>query len=210
MTIVKSADRVLRILEAIAGSNAGMTHGEISRNLRIPGGSLSFLLSNLVGRGYLSFEPVGKLYMLGPEILVLTGCYLNSLDIVQHGRPVLHALVQEIKEDAEIAVRRGDQVLFHCKVESPRPVKYSIAPGELAPLYATSPGKCILAFSPGEEISAYLDRVALFPITKTTITDRDAFMRELESIRSTGLAYGREEYQYGYLRHSRAGVQYPQ
>jgi len=197
MTIVKSADRVVLILEAIARSKGGMTHGEISRDLRIPKGSLSFLLSNLVDRGYLSFDPMGKLYMLGSEILVLTGRYLNSLDIMELGRPVLHVLVQQINEDAEIAVRRGDQVLFLYKVEAPRPVKYSIAPGELAPLYATSPGKCILAFIPKEEVSTYLDRVTLLPFTNETITDRDALVSELELIRSTGLAYGRGEYHRG-------------
>ena len=197
MAIVKSADRVVLILEAVAKSREGMTHGEISRNLRIPGGSLSSLLSNLVDRGYLSFEPMGKLFMLGPEILVLTGRYLDSLDIIRLGRPVIDALVQEINEDVEIAVRRGDEVLFLLKVESQRPVKYSIAPGELAPLYATSPGKCILAFTPDEEVSAYLDRVTLLPTTNTTITGRDVFMGELELIRVTGLAYGREEYQHG-------------
>ena len=48
MAVVKSADRVVLILEAIAESKTGLSHGEISRNLRIPGGSLSLLLSNLV------------------------------------------------------------------------------------------------------------------------------------------------------------------
>jgi DNA-binding IclR family transcriptional regulator len=197
MAIVKSADRVVRILEAIASRDGGTTHGELSRMLGIPKGSLSLLLSNLVERGYLSFDPLGKLYLLGTELLVLTGRYLNNLDIVRIGRPILHGLVLEMNEDAEIAVQKGDQVLFVCKEESQRPVKYSVAPGELAPLYATSAGKCILAFMPEEDISAYLARVTLSPITENSITDRGVFRRELELIRGIGLAYGREEYQHG-------------
>ncbi len=140
MAVVKSADRVVRILEAIASGDGGLTHGELSRMLGIPKGSLSSLLSNLVDRGYLAFDPLGKLYTLGSEILVLTSRYLNSLDIVSTGRPIVHNLVLEMNEDAEIAVQRGDRVVFLYKEESSRPVKYSIAPGELAPLFATSPG----------------------------------------------------------------------
>lgn len=197
MPIVKSADRVLQILEAVGATNAGRTHGELSRMLGIPKASLSSLLSNLVERGYLAFDSQSKLYLLGPELLVLTGHYLNSLDIVQIGRPIVRNLVSEINEDAEIAVKRGDQILFFYKEESSRPVRYSVAAGDLAPIYATSPGKCILAFMGEEEISAYLDRVALSPITQATITDADVLRRELELIRSSGLAYGLQEYHHG-------------
>jgi DNA-binding IclR family transcriptional regulator len=197
MAIVKSADRVIQILEAVASRDGGVTHGELARILGIPKGSLSLLLSNLVDRDYLSLDPLGKLYELGAELLVLTGRYLNGLDIVRMGRPILHGLVREINEDAEIAVRKRDRVLFLCKEESARPVKYSIAPGELAPLYATSAGKCILAFMAQEDVSAYLDRVTLSSITEKSITDPGLLRRELELIRSRGIAYGREEYQRG-------------
>ncbi len=197
MPVVKSADRVLQILETVGATHEGLTHGQLSRALAIPKASLSSLLSNLVDRGYLAFDAQSKLYLLGPELLVLTSRYLNNLDIVQIGRPIIRALVREINEDAEIAVKRDDQVVFFYKEESSRPVRYSIAAGELAPIHATSPGKCILAFMGEDEISAYLDRVALSSITSATITDRGVFRRELELIRSRGLAYGIEEYHQG-------------
>ncbi len=197
MPVVKSADRVLQMLEAVGARNAGLTHGELSRMLGIPKASLSSLLSNLVERGYLAFDPQSKLYLLGPELLVLTSRYLNNLDIVQIGRPIIRGLVREINEDAEIAVKKGDQVLFFFKEESSRPVRYSVAAGDLAPIYATSPAQCILAFMGDEEISAYLNRVAFSSITNATITDRGVFRRELELIRSRGLAYGIEEYHQG-------------
>ncbi|MFH1113879.1 MAG: IclR family transcriptional regulator [Pseudomonadota bacterium] len=197
MATVKSADRVVQILEAVASRNEGLTHGEIARKQEIPKGSLSLLLSNLVDREYLALDPQSKLYVLGPQLLVLTGRYLNSLDIVQLGRPIVHTLVREINEDAEIVIRKGDQVLFLYKEESARPVRYAIEAGELAPLYATSPGKCILAFVPEEDVSGYLQRVPLSPITEHSITAGEKLFRELEMIRSRGIAYGQEEYRQG-------------
>ncbi len=194
MAVVKSADRVVQILEAIASKDGGLANSELSTMLGIPKGSLSFLLSNLVERDYLSFNPQRKLYNLGAGLLVLVGRYLNNLDIVRVGRQIVRRLVRELNEDVEIVVRRGDQMLFLYKDESQRPVKYSIAAGGLGPLYAISAGKCILAFMPEEEAGAYLDRVALSPITEETITDKNVLKRELEAIRSSWLAYGRQEY----------------
>jgi|GEM_PF-309684 DNA-binding IclR family transcriptional regulator len=197
MAVVKSADRVVQILEAIASKDGGLSNSELSTILGIPKGSLSFLLYNLVDREYLSFDPQRKLYNLGAGLLVLVGRYLNNLDIVRMGRTIVRRLVRELNEDVEIVVRRGDQMLFLYKEESQRPVKYSVAPGGLAPLYSISAGKCILAFMPEEETAAYLDRVMLSPITENTITDRNVLKFELKLIRSSWLAYGREEYYDG-------------
>jgi DNA-binding IclR family transcriptional regulator len=197
MTIVKSADRVIQILETIGSQNHGMTHGELSKVLGIPKGSLSLLLSNLVDRDYLTFDRLSKLYMLGPKLLVLTGRYLSNLDLVRVGRPLVHELVSEINEDTELAVMKGTEILFLYKEECSKPLKYSIAIGERAPMYATSAGKAILAHLSEDEISIYFSAASLAPITKNTITDPEVLRRELNAIRSKGLAYGREEYHHG-------------
>lgn len=60
MALVKSADRVIQMLEAIGSKNNGMTHGELSKVLGIPKGSLSLLLSYLVDRDYITFDPLSK------------------------------------------------------------------------------------------------------------------------------------------------------
>ncbi len=197
MAKVKSADRVIQIFEAIGSKKNGITQRELAAQLDIPKGSLSPLLSNLVDRGYLTLDRLSKLYMLGPNLVVLTGRYLSSLEIVRTGRPILQDLVSEIDEDAEIVVLKGDEVLFLHKEECSKPLKYSIAIGELAPVYATSAGKAILAHLHEQEIERYLTETALISITSASITDADAIRRELREIRAMGLAYGREEFHQG-------------
>jgi len=194
---VKSADRVIQILEAVGSKKCGITQRELAAELEIPKGSLSPLLSNLVDRGYVALDRLSKLYMLGPNLVVLTGRYLSSLEIVRVGRPVLEQLVSEIDEDAEIVVMKGDEVLFLHKEECSKPLKYSIAIGELAPIYATSAGKAILAHLHDAEIERYLAETGLVSITRTSITDADAMRRELKEIRAIGIAYGREEFHQG-------------
>jgi DNA-binding IclR family transcriptional regulator len=192
---VKSADRVLQIFEVIGSNETGMSHGEISKTLGIPKGSLSFLLSNLVERDYLTLDRSSKVYTLGPRLLVLTGRYLSRLDIVREGRPVMHQLVKEINEDIELAIVKGNEVLFVYKEECSKPLKYSVEIGDRAPLYATASGKAILAYLPEDEVSGYISSTALTPLRKNTIIDEKALRRELEDIRSRGLAYSREEFQ---------------
>jgi len=197
LVIVKSADRAFQILEAVGSRSNGITHGELSKILGIPKGSLSYLLSNLVDRDYVTFDRQSKLYMLGPKLLVLTGRYLSNLDFVRVGRPVLRDLVLDINEDAELAIMKDDEILFLYKEECSQPLKFSIAIGERAPIYATSAGKAILAYLSPDEVSRYLAAVQLAPITETTITDTETLRRELEDIHSAGLAYGREEFHQG-------------
>ena len=58
--MVKSADRVLLILELIARMKGGLKHIEIANYLKIPPSSLSKLIATLVANEYLAFDKEGK------------------------------------------------------------------------------------------------------------------------------------------------------
>ena len=195
--VVKSADRVTQILETVASQEKGITHGALAKSLDIPKGSLSLLLSNLTYREYLTFDPLSKRYMLGSRLLILTGRYLSNLDIVRVARPIIRTLVAEINEDTELAVMKGSKVVFLHKEECSKPLKYSIEIGQRAPAYATACGKAILAHLSEEEITAYFASVPLTSFTGNTVTDPDMLRRQLQDVRTSGLAYVCEEFQHG-------------
>jgi DNA-binding IclR family transcriptional regulator len=195
--MVKSADRVIQILEAIGSSEEGKTHGELASSLNIPKSSLSLLLANLVGREYLSLSGTDRRYALGPQVLVLAGRYLSSLDIARLGQPVLRRVTRGIDESVEIAIKRGNEMMIIAKEDCSRPVARMIQMGERAPIYATAGGKAILAHLSDGEIEQYLCSVELTPITKATITDPELFRRELNAIRSGALARSHEELHEG-------------
>jgi DNA-binding IclR family transcriptional regulator len=195
--MVKSADRVIQILEAIGSSEEGKTHGELASSLNIPKSSLSLLLANLVGREYLSLSGTDRRYALGPQVVVLAGRYLSSLDIARLGQPVLRRVSRVIDESAQIAIKRGNEMMIIAKEDCSRPVARMIQMGERAPIYATAGGKAILAHLSDDEIEQYLYSVKLRPITKTTITDPEVLWRELNAIRSGALARSHEELHEG-------------
>lgn len=195
--MVKSAYRVTQILEAVSSRRRGLKHSEISEILKIPKGSLSLLLADLVAQQYLIHNEEGRRYMLGPQVLVIAKRYLAGLDIVRLGEPILIQLVSEVGECGEIAVKRGDEILMVCREDCSTPLRSVIQIGDRAPLHATAAGKAILAHLPPEEIEAYLGSRGLKASTKQTITNAKNLRRELEAVRSGAVAYSREELNEG-------------
>jgi DNA-binding IclR family transcriptional regulator len=195
--MVKSAYRVIQILEAVASSRAGLKHGDLAEALKIPKGSLSLLLSDLISQDYLALKDDSRCYVLGPQVLVIANRYLSGLDLVQLGRPILKEMVATTGECVEIAVRRGEEMLVVAREDCSRPLRSVIPIGDRAPLHATAAGKAILAFFPTEELDLYLADGKLKRMTRRTITQPKVLRKELEDICAGSMAFSREELNEG-------------
>lgn len=195
--MVKSANRVVEILETVGASNHGISNAELSTALNIPKGSLSLLLSDLVAHDFLAQRKEDKRYVLGPQLVVLAGKFLTDLDIVQVGRPIVHELMTETDESSALAVRNGFDMLIVYGENSPQPLKRIIEIGYRAPLHTTAGGKAIMAHLSEELLEDYLASVPLKPMTPATITSRDLLKSELKIIKNEGVSYSREEQHEG-------------
>ena len=191
--MVKSAERVLQILEHMGSKTNGVTHGELTVALEIPKSSLSALLSNLVYREYLSFDKQSKRYHIGPQILTLAGKYLAGLDIIKTARPFVKELMTITEESTEFAVKKGNDIQILCKEDCLRPLQRVIQLGELSPIYITAAGKAILAFLSEKETNEYLSSEKMTSYTKNTITDPEVLRKQLDAVRKDHLAYSFEE-----------------
>lgn len=193
MIKIKSANRVLEILELLASNRYGMKHKDIAEKLDIPKGSLSKLLNNLTDVGYSAFDAATKTYKLGSRVLGLADSYLSGLDVVQVAQPILRSLVTKTGESCSLAVPDGNAALVVHRQYGSQPMHYRLGIGARIPLYATASGKTILAFLSKEEIEQYMSKVELRPLTQATITDPAVLLRELETVRSELFAYSRQE-----------------
>ena len=86
---VKSAMRVLDLLEYLRRWNAAQTHTQIAAQLAIPKSSLTQLLKTLVSRGYLDYDPASKGYFLGPAIAALGQRSAETRDLASVAETVL-------------------------------------------------------------------------------------------------------------------------
>jgi DNA-binding IclR family transcriptional regulator len=195
--MVKSADRVMHVLERVCVHKDGLTQKEISEMLQIPKSSLSAILDNMTTREYLMQDKDTKRYVLGPQVLILAGAYLDNQDVVGIGRPLTSELSRETGETGALAIPVGYDALIVYKEDSLQPILPSIQVGTRLPLFASAVGKAILSQYSEQEIDQYFKAVKLAPLSKYTVTDPQQLIEELKTIQNGSPAYTRQGYREG-------------
>src|SRR4051812_42012012 len=195
--LVKSADRVLDLLELLAGTGRAMTHAELARRTGIPKSSLTHLLRTLVERGYVAQHRESQQFQLGEHAYDLARRGAHSRDLVRLGQPSLVKVMRATGESAALSVLRDDMAERIASAETSRAVLYSVHVGVLAPLYANSAGKVLLAWMPAAEREAYLRRVQLQPRTERTVRSIAVLRRQLQQVREEGVAWSMGEFTAG-------------
>lgn len=196
---VKSADRVLDMFELLARWGEGMSHTALAEALDIPKSSLSQLLKTLTSRGYISFDAGSKTYRLGGRFADLARQTAQLHDLIGLAERVLAEVTERTNESSAFNLLRGDMTEVMATVSSPQRLVSHMRLGDLAPLYATSGGKVILAFLPEAMREEYLGRVVFEPITPNTLTSSADLKRQLETVRREGVAYSFEEFTLGII-----------
>jgi DNA-binding IclR family transcriptional regulator len=194
---VKSADRVLDILELLARQGSALTHHEIGTTLGIPKSSLTHLLRNLVAREFLAYQGGPGVFSLGPAVFRLVAGQHDREALLARARPVVGWIAKCTGEAAAFSVLQDGEVERVCVAETKSPLSYRMAVGDRFPLYSTSAGKAMLAAMPGEEMEAWLARAEFQRQTAATLRTTAALRKELQQVRKSGIAYSRGEHTLG-------------
>jgi IclR family transcriptional regulator, KDG regulon repressor len=187
-----SVDRTIAILEAVGARAAGMSNAEISRKLRIPKSSASYILRALERHGYLRRDGGGK-YRLGLKVLNLGRGALSGVDVRQVAQPIMRALVEHVHITSHLAILDGTQAVYVERVESPGFIKMDTWVGRRMEIYSTSVGKALVAHLPEARVHAILRERGMKKRTPMTITSPARFLKELEQVRERGYAFDDEE-----------------
>lgn len=185
---VKSADRALDLLELFARHRDGLTMTDVCEHTGWPKSSALALLRTLQHREFLDISPTGR-YELGPRVAALGSAYLGHLSLEQKGAGVVREVSRACDETVHLAVLRERDVLYIAKEEGGGHMRMVSMVGRMIPAHGTGVGKVLLAALPPESLDALFPPGADLPrLTERTVTDRGAFVRELERIRSQGYA----------------------
>lgn len=191
-TTVQSIVRALRILEALSEQSA-VSLTELSRSLGLHKSTIHRLLNTLQGEGYVRQNPLTDRYSLGWKILGLASGLSAHLDIRQYALPVMQRLMTETQETIHLGTLGDDEVICLESVVSGQPNAIGSMAGKHTHAHVSSMGKVILAYSPEEDVRAFLARRGLPRLTARTITDQASFAAELWRIRSDHYALNDEE-----------------
>ncbi|MGI8316710.1 IclR family transcriptional regulator [Halobacillus mangrovi] len=184
---VKSADRVIDILDLLKDFPDGLTLKEIANKLSLPQSSTYHLLQTLEKRGLLLVTE-RKSYKLGPKLIQIGTRALQTLDINTEAQPHLRKLMEQVEETVFMAVMIEQELVYVAKIDNPRSVRTSAQIGMRKPMYCTGLGKAFLAFLPEpvkENIVADMEMPA---ITSNTITNKHELNEQLSVFRKQGYA----------------------
>jgi IclR family acetate operon transcriptional repressor len=193
LTDVKTAGRTLEIFEAFAERREPLSLSEIGRALNAPLSSSLYLVRALEGRGYLytlterrQIYPTRKLFDIGREIMVRE----PGMEQIE---PVLITLRDKTEETVILGKRQGNRVVYLMVLEGTQTVRYTARTGELKPLHSSSVGKALLsALNPADRLKI-VSKLSLDPVTRNTITDRKALLKDLERAAARGYSETRGE-----------------
>ncbi len=186
--------RALSILELVAESNNGLSNSDLSRRLKIPKSSASYILRVLEKRDYLQRETGGK-YRLGLQLLSLTGGAMTHLDVREVAKPILGEFLKKSRlPEVHLAVLDNGRAVYIEKLEAENSfIKMDIWVGHRLPVHTTAIGKILVSFLPEDEILQILELRGMERKTRKSITNQQKFLRESERVRKYGFAVDDEE-----------------
>lgn len=193
---VKSADRVLAILEWLAAKGESQSLSEISRDLEIPVSSLHAILRTMERRGWLETDPTGIRFGIGVEALRVGSAYARADDALARAEPILDWLSDQTGEAVHYGRLEGAHIVYLAKRESRHPLRIHSSIGRRIPAHAAALGKAILAGHSDTDVSALLGS-PLPALTRRTRTSVKSLLRDLARARKLGYATETEESDQG-------------
>ncbi|MBK3774342.1 IclR family transcriptional regulator [Azospirillum sp. YIM DDC1] len=192
------ADRVLALLDAVAGAGQPMAVKDIAEKLALPKPTAHRLIAMLEERGFLARPFDGRLVTVGPKLRTLALNTLRSSLAQAPSHARLRALSLELGETCNIGVLEGGDVVYLDRVEVEGwPLRLEFGVGSRVPLHCTAMGKLFLAFLPELPRRRLLDCLPLPRMSAATLCDPALFRAELERIAACGHSFDDEEYMPG-------------
>ncbi len=193
---VKSAVRVLRVIDVVASSKSGLTFAQLCGSLSLPKSSAYGLLKTMTDGGYLVLG-ADRHYRLGIRVWEAGEAYTRMFDLPTAAKPFLVAARDALNETVQLAVLDGHENVYVAKEDSDHRLMLVSHVGGRLPAYATALGKVLLAGLPEDELGCRFLGVRLERFTPSTITTRARLADELATIRKDGYATDNAEYTPG-------------
>lgn len=191
--MMKSLSRGLRVLQCFTPDAPQRRLKDVADQLEIPMGSAFRTLSTLEALGFVRQDPTSKTYRLGVQVLDLGQACLAGLVFPDVALPFLEALASETQRSANMAVLEQGEIVFVARASVTRLMNVNLSVGSRLPAHCTSMGKVLLADLDDAQLEKILGAAALRRYTPQTITDVDALMDAIQTVRVRGYAISKEE-----------------
>ena len=186
--------RLLLVLEAVAEAGVPVTPTEVNASLDLPKPTIHRLFATLEDEGFLQRDMDGRTYSPGPRLRTFAAGVLSSLRIRTARQAILKRLSGLIGETCNIALPDRDAMIYLERVETEWPLRIQLPPGTRVPFHCTASGKMYLSSLAPNHLRRFLNSAELAASTSKSITDRNALLDEIQTIRRQGYALDRGEF----------------
>lgn len=150
------------------------------------------VLRTLAHVGYVKKDLKSGRYVCTLKLWELGTLVAEQLDIRIVAWPHVRTLAIDTNETVHLTLLDGIEALSIDQIDSQHPVRAHVRLGGRAPAYCVATGKALLAYASESVLEDVFK--SLVKITSRTITEPDAFYKELKKIRETGYAINRGEW----------------
>ena len=191
---VQSLARAFGIMEEVARSRDGISLAELSKRVGLHNSTTFHLVKTMVSLGYIRQIKDSKRYRIGRPLFALAASALDEIEMVSLAMPVLEDLSRETGEGGHFAVRMGNSVVVIARTAAPGAFQLTERVGVVRPAHCTALGKVILAALRADQLDRLLARIELTPVTPKSIIEIDALKKDLNDVRSSGIAFDDGEF----------------
>lgn len=183
-------DRALVVLQAFRPDGLPMRLADIVRKVGLPKTTVHRLVTDLRRVGLLDRE--GDLYVLGRQLFELAELVPERRSLRETALPFMQDLFEATHGTVHLAVIDGLDALYIERIRGHRSVVVPSSVGGRLPLSSTGVGKALLAHAHPALVSDVTSR-PLRRLTRRSLQDPDALLRELQDVRRSGVGFDVEE-----------------
>ena len=190
--VVQALDKGLTLLRALARTERA-TLTEIALSAGMVPSTAHRMLNTMQRHGITTFEESTQHWMVGVEAFRIGSSFMRRTNLVEASRGVMHDLMEESGETANMAIADDGDVVFINQVETNDPIRAFFRPGTRGHMHASGIGKALLAELSRGEVEAILSRKGLPEFTAKTLTSPEALFANLAATRARGWSLDDEE-----------------
>lgn len=151
MKLNRTTQRTVEILKLVSKNPEGITLDEICGKLDLPKTSAYDIVTTLAEMGMVNVDRGQRQrYTIGLTAYRIGINYTNNLNFISVIEPEMRAFAKEVGKTVFFGVRSDHEVVYICKTEPENPIITTATVGTKNPMYCTSLGKAILAYSDEE------------------------------------------------------------
>lgn len=186
---VKSAVRVLEILEQFRKHPQPQALKDICTVLGYPQSSGTVLLKNLVTLGYLSYDRATRCYFPTLKVARL-GDWVETA-LFGHGQifEIMRDLHSATGETVSVAQQNDIYMQYIRVIQSVHPLRFHTEEGSMRPLTLSATGWMLMSTHPDKEVDRLVRRANIATPRKEDRQPTGQMMQRIRDIRARGTAY---------------------